>query len=369
MNPNPTRSKRIGGEEQIAGNKPRTWPALLTLYFLSPLIGEMISGSTPFLLFIQPFSLIFLPLLYGSSAILIHEVMVRRHLGWGNALILGAAFGIFQEALVVQTWFNFISPHSPTHDLGLYGVWLGTNWFWGLGLTLYHSLVSITIPLLLIELFFPRRVRITWLSPAGIAGFLVWLLLPCALLALNVATRQFAADGYHGPPLGPYLFTAGLTAALVVLGSFIRLPLQKQGGPASAPSLWTVRLSIFGLVVGDFLIIGQLLPRLGLPAALVGGLELATFGFGLWRVNTWSARPGWNERHTMAIIMGVLAFYCFIFAPLVEFGVRIPQRVGMTLTDLIVLVGLIVFDRYLVRRQVRSPAALTSSGSDGEEGG
>ncbi len=354
MNPDPAWPDSFERKEQIARNGARTWPALLTLYFLSPLVGEMISGSTPFLLFIQPFSLVFLPLLYGSSAILMHEVMVRRRLGWGNALILGAAFGIYQEALVVQTWFNFISPRSPTHDLGLYGVWLGTNWFWGLGLTLYHSMISITIPLLLIELFFPRRARSSWLGPSGIAGFLVWLFVPCALLALNVATRQFAADGYHGPPLGPYLFTGGLTAVLAVIGSLIRIPLRKQKGDTSAPSLWTIRLSCFGLVFTDFMIIGQILPRLGLPAAVVAGLELAIFGFGLWLVNTWSARPGWNERHKLAIVMGMLAFYCLIFAPLVEFGIRIPQRAGMTLTDLIAFVGMIVFDRYLIRRPKRS---------------
>jgi len=144
------------------GHPLRTWPALLTLYFLSPLIGETISGSTPILLFIRPFSLIFLPLLYGSSAILIHEVIVRRRLGWGNVLVLGAAFGVFQEALVNQSWFSFISPRSPSHDLGSYGVWLGTNWFWGIGLTLYHALVSITLPLVLIRLFSPL--------PSGLPG-------------------------------------------------------------------------------------------------------------------------------------------------------------------------------------------------------
>lgn len=103
MNPDPIRPERFGRKEQIAGKEPRTWPALLTLYFLSPLVGEMVSGSTPFLLFIQPFSLVFLPLLYGSGAILIHEVIVRHRVGWGNALLLGAAFGVYQEALVVQT--------------------------------------------------------------------------------------------------------------------------------------------------------------------------------------------------------------------------------------------------------------------------
>jgi len=41
------------------------WVVLLALYFLSPLMAEILSGSTPPLLFIQPFGLIFVPLLYG----------------------------------------------------------------------------------------------------------------------------------------------------------------------------------------------------------------------------------------------------------------------------------------------------------------
>src|SRR5579862_8898675 len=99
----------------------RTWPALLALYFLAPMSGEVISGSTPPLLFVQPFGFIFAPLLYGSSAILIHEVIVRRRLGWANVLLLGGAFGVFQEALVVQTWFDYRVPAAASHSVGLYG--------------------------------------------------------------------------------------------------------------------------------------------------------------------------------------------------------------------------------------------------------
>lgn len=59
----------------------RTWPALLTLYFLSPVIGEVLSGSTPVLSFFQLFSLLYLPALYGSGAILVRELARRRGLG------------------------------------------------------------------------------------------------------------------------------------------------------------------------------------------------------------------------------------------------------------------------------------------------
>ena len=45
---------------------------------------------------------------------MIREVLARRGLDWGNALVLGAAFGVFQEALVVQTWYNFFAKSSPS---------------------------------------------------------------------------------------------------------------------------------------------------------------------------------------------------------------------------------------------------------------
>jgi hypothetical protein len=116
---------------QITAKRIRTWPAALTLLWLSPLIAEMMSGSTPPLLFLRPFALIVLPTLCGISALLIHEIRVRRQLGWGNILLMGAAFGIFQEALVVQTWFNFPEPTSPSHSTGTYGVFWQTSWDWG----------------------------------------------------------------------------------------------------------------------------------------------------------------------------------------------------------------------------------------------
>ncbi len=125
----------------------RTWPALLTLIALAPGVGELLSGSTPPLLIIQPFALIFLPPLYGASAVLIHDAMVRRQLGWGNVLLLGAAFGAFQEGLVVQTWFTYAVRTSPSHSAGFDGALGGINWLWALNLSIYHATISIAIPM------------------------------------------------------------------------------------------------------------------------------------------------------------------------------------------------------------------------------
>ena len=86
---------------QVLSRPQRTWPALLTLFFLAPIIPEMLTGSTPPLMFINPTSLLFETGLYGSGAILIRELVRRRGLGWSSIVLLGAAYGILEEGLVM----------------------------------------------------------------------------------------------------------------------------------------------------------------------------------------------------------------------------------------------------------------------------
>src|SRR5258706_15429886 len=155
--------------------RPRLWPALLTLYFLAPAVGELLSGSAPPLRFISPFSLLFEAGLYGSGAILVRELARRRGLGWGSIVLLGAAYGILEEGLVVTSWFN---PYWP--DLGVlvhYGRLFDVSWVWAFGLTTYHAVVSITIPIVLTETLFPHLAARPWLRRRGLILFSIWLAL------------------------------------------------------------------------------------------------------------------------------------------------------------------------------------------------
>ncbi len=113
---------------------------------------------------------------------------MRRRLNGGNVLLLGAAFGIFQEALVVQTWFTYNVPTSPTYATGAYatgayGALWGVSWLWAVELTLYHAFISIATPLILLGVFFPLRSRLPWLGRTSTIALFTWLLIPCALLA------------------------------------------------------------------------------------------------------------------------------------------------------------------------------------------
>lgn len=332
--------------------RQRVWPAALALLLLSPLIGEVSSGSTPPLLVVQPFFLVFLPTLYGVFALLTHEIIARRRLGWGNALLLGAAFGVFQEALIVQTWFNFMSPQSPTHGAGDYGVMWGTSLNWALNLTLYHAVVSITVPLILIAVFFPRRAPLPWLGPKRIVLLTAWMLLLCGALAVNVATTRFAGDGYSGPPPIPYLVAAAFMLLLILLGLFVRFPAPRPHPTTRAPRLWTVRFLCCGSMT-LFFAFAVILPATGIPVGAAMALMLLLFAAALWRVRSWSARVGWNERHLLSVAIGVMLCFSFIWGPFVEFGLQLPARTGMTVVNLLILGALLLFDQRLKRRLAR----------------
>src|SRR5215831_12972820 len=80
------------------------------LFFLAPLVGEVLAGSTPLDILGSPASFLTLllleALLYGSGAVLIREIARRTGRGWPAILGLGLAYGVLEEGLITQSFFN-----------------------------------------------------------------------------------------------------------------------------------------------------------------------------------------------------------------------------------------------------------------------
>ena len=131
---------------------------VLFLLLLSPGIPEYLSGSSPVkLLLFNPFVFfVFLAGnlgLYGPGVLLVREATIRWKKGWATTLILGGAYGILEEGLALSTLFD--PKAGPAGALGTYGHWLGVSWVWVAEAVPFHSVFSISIPILLLGLAVP----------------------------------------------------------------------------------------------------------------------------------------------------------------------------------------------------------------------
>jgi hypothetical protein len=179
-------------------------PPALVLFFLAPAIGELLSGSAPPAEFFHPFTLLLLGALYGSGAILTREFAMRWGKGWPSMLLLGAAYGIVEEGLMVKSFFDPAWPDLGM--LGVYGRWAGVNWVWSVFLTLYHAVFSIAIPIFLVEQMYPARGGESWVSRRGFRGLAI-------MLTLDVIFG-FALLTSYRPSAVPYLAACAAAAAL-----------------------------------------------------------------------------------------------------------------------------------------------------------
>jgi hypothetical protein len=185
---------------------------------LSPSAAELLSGSAPPVEFFSPFGLLILITWYGFGAVLCRELSIRWQSGLAGLFLLGAAFGILEEGIFVKTFFD---PQAT--DLGIFqtfGWGAGANWPWLLELTIYHALVSITLPVLVTASLWPEQREQPWLSRRGI------LVLACILAIMAILGWFILSPAEAWPPYlpGPGQFLGSLVAitALVWLARKIR---------------------------------------------------------------------------------------------------------------------------------------------------
>src|SRR5439155_879130 len=71
---------RPHGAHLIATSQRRSAAPIIALLLLSPICGEVLSGSTPIAMFVNPLTLLFLVGLYGLGALLVRELIRSRGL-------------------------------------------------------------------------------------------------------------------------------------------------------------------------------------------------------------------------------------------------------------------------------------------------
>jgi hypothetical protein len=313
------RSRVVGRAEAFANRVSRYFvrhgPGL-SLWFVSPVVAELVLGSSP------PLVALLLGwvdlLMYGGGVVIIRELVRRWGKGWPSIVALGVAYGIAEEGFALRSFFN--PAWNGAAGLAGYGWVGGINWFWATEMAAYHSIVSILLPIVLVTIAFRTRANEAWI-PGGslirvVAGFLISVAVCWAIAPYPVGA-------------GPLLGCLAAMAVCAVVARLLPARLEWPAGGASrgratgdgasearvAPAPRIVFRVCLGVTTLAFaLVFGR---GFGLPwpaaAALLVALILATAA---WLLRA-SAGIGWDDRHRFAFPAGVMAFFVG-FSPLIE---------------------------------------------------
>ena len=306
---------------------------IITLLFLSPMIAELLSGSIPPLYFFNPISLMFFLMFYGCGALLSRELIVRWDKGKASLLLLGAAYGVWEEGVSVKSFFdpNWVD----LGILGSFGRWLGVNWLWMFELTVYHAVMSITIPIVIVEIIFPEDRHFSWIGKKGMIVATSAFLFSTIVLNLGLTKYQPAPIYY--------------LLCFVLIGFFIylayRLPKDFTPDTSRIPryrNLWGFG---FAWSLSWYLIfwVGPyILPSPPL-IAIIAALQLF-LSYTYLRGIDWRSI---DDKHYLALVFGVLTTN-ILFAPIIELNnASTPENTsGMTLVGL----AFLIFFLYLWRR-------------------
>ncbi len=261
---------------------------LLALVLLSPVIAEMLSGSSAPLEWLNPAVPLLLIWLYGSGVLVMRETAVRWKVGWPGILLLGAAYGIIEEGLAVKSFFD--PGWMDLGTLGWYGRWLDVNWV--------YAVVSIAVPIFLVDWIWPRTRGVAFTSRRGYIAAIGFL--ASATIFIDLVLTPYRPSVWH--LLGALAAVAFLAWAAKNYATRLwdRLP---TGTPRS-PRVYAI--AGFAFIGGSFLIYGggSALGVYPIITVWEGALVLLAV---MLLIRRTSGDPRW-ARQRFAFVGGVMGF-------------------------------------------------------------
>ena len=288
---------------------------ILFLVFLTPCV-EFLTGSTSLgaALTVPSAAFTFFLLTWPSYALpvlLIREAVVAWNKWIASLLALGISFGAINEGLLAKTYFA-VNPNSPVLGGGA-GVWIGVNWPWVTENTLFHMIVSISVPVVLSFLIFPETRQIRFLSERTIRWFLGLILFE--VLAIMTIQSLFSLTFRALLPL--MLIPTGIVLVGIYLARWLPKPdpLRILRGRFARP--FPLILASLGFFLITFVPVlayfpvpfvpdwlpGMLLWKLGWPAAVLAILYPLVLAYLAIR---FFSRYALTELQTLSIVTGVM---------------------------------------------------------------
>lgn len=311
---------------------------LILLLLLSPVIAELLSGSSPPLEFFNPLVFVLLVGLYGSGVLIVRELSLEWGNRWSTILLLGIAYGIIEEGLAVKSFFD--PQWMDLGILGVYGRWIGVNWVWSFYLALFHAIYSIALPILIFNLIFPSLKNKRLLSCKGIGVVFAILFVIVGFCCLMLTPYR--------PDVVLYLATLLIVVVLFVAAwknKVIHIAI-KNVEPLIRPLWFGVVGAIFTV---SFFLTMYAVPHLVSfpPVPILIGTVLCLLV--VLFVIKYSGKTN-NSHHMFSLTSGLLSFLIFL-----AFIHEINGIPGMSVVGIFFIVFLLYIRRRIIRQTPAFP--------------
>jgi hypothetical protein len=253
-------------------------------------------------------------------------------------LILGAAYGIIEEGIMVRSFFN--PAWKDLGVLGTYGRWLGTNWVWAEWLAIYHAIFSITIPIFLVELTFPQSKTRIWLSSKMRVLFHGLLVLAIIL-------------GFFAFPYDPgVLVMAGCIATVVALGWFAKRIPNISPAQRNLKLSWKILIPLgFSVPALFFFFFNSALIPVAAGTMIIGAFMV----LGYERLLTRWARRGFSDLQKLGLMTGALGFFALFFDFILDLFLG---RLGTSVLGLAFIAYLLWVRKKIILQLPRKPSSV-----------
>jgi peptidoglycan/LPS O-acetylase OafA/YrhL len=287
--------------------------------------------------FFNPITFLIMCLPYGFGALLCRELIVRWNKGGVSLILLGIAYGFYEEGIVARSFFN---PNWGEENPAFlqFGYRYGVHWTYAMAETHFHVFISITAGILLAEMLFFERRHESWMGRGGIlacvAGLLAWWPI---LYSLNP----------YNPPVEYTILVLVTIAGLILLARVI----PARVFPAVERKIHPLLIFLIGAVfMTSYFVLVFMSPEAGWPPLktvilLLIAIDIITLAL---VVITSGNGESWDDRHRFAWVVGVLFFF-------IGFGLflaDLEQFTGRILVGISAIFALWWIGRWIMKRNL-----------------
>ena len=312
---------------------------ILAILILPAIIAELLSGSAPPLEFIIPTSFLFWGLLYGCGTLLIREAKVRWNMQW-SVIFLAIAYGIIVEGLTSKAFFN-INWADVGHSAN-YGTFFGILISWSIMLLTFHATISTLIPILIVDLTWPKYKKTSLIGKKGLILTFIGLI---SIVLIGFKYMGTLVNGEIIPYYPSPMLILGCICLIVILvfaGYKLKDSKINTNNKIFGPKIFAILAFLFMLA---FIIAPSELAKYNINQLILVTYQIIVIIIALAFAYFQIYNPNITKHHLINIVFGSLLFFS-IYGVLLE----LQGSLGMSLVGIISLIILIKWKKKIIRK-------------------